>query len=163
MQRQMPTMYLKRVYFVSVVLLLAGTALAKLAAVTFEPRLWRQRDPVMGVPASFVLLGAASLEVAVACFVIFRTDFRLKAALTFWLGVVFGWYRLAGLLLATPQCPCRCLGSLPATLGLSASQAEVVALGILGWLLFGSGIIYLMTIVRSHSKMTAPAPPRSAG
>lgn len=156
-------MSLKRVYFVSVVLLLAGTALAKLAAVIFEPRLWRQIDPVIGVPESFVLLGAVSLEVAVACLVIFRTDFRLKAALTFWLGVVFGWYRLTVLLLATPQRPCRCLGSLPATLGLSASQAEGVALGILGWLLFGSGIIYLVTIVRPHPKMTTPPLPGPQG
>jgi hypothetical protein len=146
---------LKQVYFVCVVFLLAGTALAKVAAVTVEPRLWRQIDPVMGMPESFVLLGAASLEIVVAGFVIRWTDFKTKAVLTFWLGVVFGWYRLAGQLLTTPQRPCRCLGSLPSTLGLSASQAEAVALGILGWLLIGSGIIYLMTIVRSRSKMTA--------
>jgi hypothetical protein len=114
------------------------------------------RAPLLEVPSplfSFVsnrtfLLAAAAIESAVAALMLGTYRRRQVAAATAaaWLATSFGCYRLA--LWGTGfHGYCGCLGSLPALTHLSEKDADLIALGIVSYVLVGSyGILLNLAV-----------------
>lgn len=98
-----------RVYLAMVRLLLLVTSTAKLVSVAGEQRFLAVQDPVLLLTNRAVLLIAALVELAVAAYLTWGRDMRLKHGCVVWLALTFLAYRLA-LWLASPGSRCLCLG-----------------------------------------------------
>ena len=99
------------VYLLSVAMLLALTAGAKLLSATGEAPILALSDPILRLTNRAVLIGVGLLELAVAVYVVVGQSRLHKHLVLVWLSTNFIAYRAAIWWLA-PGHPCLCLGTL---------------------------------------------------
>ncbi len=117
--------------------MLVGTAVAKLFSATGDAPVQFLPDPLLGLANRHVLIGVASVELAVAAVLGSPVAARLKYLLTAWLAANFLLYRVAFYWM-NPGKVCPCLGNLTQRLGLNPNQVSWVLWGVVIYLLAGS-------------------------
>jgi len=140
------------IFVASALTLFAGTALLKLATVATDQSLLGVRDvvfPFLRVRDSLLL--ACALEIVVCGFLLSRCSVRTKLMYVLWLSSAFMAYR--GLVfLQGGWHYCKCLGNITDWLNLSPEAANRIALGILIYLLLGSGLFLAAGCARARCK-----------
>jgi hypothetical protein len=126
-----------RFFCFSAGIVLCSTALAKLVAAGGKAGSLVATDPILGLSFQNVLwiVGMIEVSIALICFLVSASV--LKVVLLAWLATAFVVYRLGLLGIGFTQ-PCACLGSLTDAIGLSPEAADIIAVGILLYLLLGS-------------------------
>lgn len=119
-------------------MILAVTAVLKLAAATGEARILAQADPLLAVFSNRrMMVLAALIEGFVVALILWERDRLRQAALVAWIGTVFLAYRL-GLWWIGHEGSCPCLGNVTHSIGLSPSMEDLGVKILLGYLLLGS-------------------------
>jgi hypothetical protein len=124
-------------YLDSAGLILAFTALAKLASSGGAARALQTIDPIIGLPFAKVFMCAGLVELVVAHYVLKWTDIFSRAMLVAWISTCFLVYRI-GLVWVGWHKPCGCMGTFTEALHLSPQAADTIMKWVLGYLLFGS-------------------------
>jgi len=118
-------------------LLLLITALAKLYTVFVgHTPILSSDDPIFAIPFRIELFVVAVLEITISGVCFFSKRIGLQLGLIAWLATSFATYRL-GLWLIGIQF-CKCLGSIPDVIHLSAYTANIITVSILAYLLLVS-------------------------
>jgi hypothetical protein len=108
MQQSDNTLYTKLVEYVTAIIL-GLTAVLKLVAAAQSSRYLLEPDPILLLPNRAVLLTVATVEIAIALFLIKSSDKWLKFSAHLWVVVCFSFYRI-GWWIADIKEPCSCLG-----------------------------------------------------
>jgi hypothetical protein len=131
----------------SAVVILAVTAVIKLAAATGEARILAQADPLLAFFSNRqMMILAALLEAFVVGVILWEPDRFRQAALVAWIGTVFLAYRL-GLWWIGHEGACPCLGNVTRSIGLSPAKEDLGVKILLGYLVLGSYVLVIWEVV----------------
>lgn len=126
--------------------------MAKLYSAAGEARILAVRDPLLLLTNRELLLAAGLLELAVAAYLLFGRNARIKLWLLAWLGVNFLLYRLA-LAWIAPGKPCPCLGTLAERLPLRPDKVDLLLKLVILYMLGGS--LFFLLFGRAHGDENA--------
>jgi hypothetical protein len=93
-----------------VILTLIATAMAKVITAFGSSPIVDRPDGVLGISNKWLFLCVASIELAVAGYLVIGKQVLTQSNLLLWLGTAFGAYRVSKWWLDVPE-PCSCLGS----------------------------------------------------
>jgi hypothetical protein len=142
-------------YLDSAGLILAFTAVAKVASSGGAARALQTTDPIIGLPFATVFLCAGLAELVVAHYDLKWTDILSRAGLVAWISTCFLVYRI-GLVWVGWHKPCGCMGTFTDALHLSPQAADTIMKCVLGYLLLGSYMCLLLFWKRGAAAGTAP-------
>lgn len=107
----------RRMFLFSVVLILTGTALAKVFSAGGTVPILDRQDPLFMLPMRHVMMGVALIELTAVAYLLVGVDRQAKQYLVLWLSASFILYRIF-IWRLSPGGPCPCLGSATASLGI---------------------------------------------
>lgn len=133
----------ENVYLLFAIVLLAGTAVAKLYSAAGEARILGLRDPLLLLTNRELLMVVGLLELGVVAYLLFRRNTLNKHLLIIWLSLNFIVYRL-GIWWVAPGKPCPCLGTLTARLSLKPDTVDLLLKLVIAYMLCGSVLFLLL-------------------
>lgn len=138
----------ERAYFLTAVLILTVTAVAKLLSISATEPIWKSYDPIFGITYKPLFISFALIELALATGLLLRLPALYKhGALGFFAFAGFCYHGARAF--AEVPAPCPCLGNLFRWLPSLDSHSTTIALTMLGT--FGT-MSLLLPILRSVSR-----------
>ena len=148
--RQYVSSTIQIAFVISVGVILAITALAKLISAYGAAQILDTPDPLIPISYRQLLWAGVALESIILAILVLGTRIRTKLGAIAWLSAVFAVYR-GGVWLTATSAFCPCLGTITGALRLSPKTADMIMLGILCYMLAGSLLLLLGSAEREKS------------
>lgn len=140
----------RRIFLCTAVLILTGTALAKVFSAGGTAPILARQDPLFMLPMRHVMMGAALIELTAVAYLLVGIDRQAKQCLVLWLSASFILYRIC-IWRLSPGGPCPCLGSATASLGIKPAMADLILKLIVAYLFIGSALLVLCDLLKHES------------
>ena len=140
----------RKSFYISVVILLLITALAKLVSGFGSAGILNTNDSLWPIKMRYLLLLTAAIELLVILCVLFSKQALVKSCAVVCIGCQFLLYRGALFLLGDSH-PCPCLGTITGWLKVSPQAASQITLYIALYIAIGGAIIFIKDIPQERA------------
>lgn len=142
----------RKLYFVSIAVLLLVTAVAKLFSATGSSKILEMSDPIFLVSYGHLMYGVAIMEMLVAAYSYLGRSDLLRALVILWMSTNFMLYRFGMQMLNIRLCPC--VGTLGDRIGLTTSQTQGILTALVVYMIIGSAtIIYRICAEQERERL----------